>query len=423
MPFGWVAAATIGSALLGANASKNAADTQAQSARDASGVQKAMYDQTSANVAPYLDAGKASLADLTKGVAGGAFTPTSYAPGQQLSAYAPAGMQQTIGAGPQLAGYGSVGQMDKVAAAQQQKAYQDYTAQNPYVSKGDWTADKFQQDPGYQFQLAQGQNALTNAASLSGGMNSNNLKGLLGYSQGLANQDYQQAFNNYQTEAGRSLNEYQTGLQDYMQQFNMGQNVNTLNNNVMQSNFNNSITGTGFNNNVTQTQYDDMMRTTAANNANAQQMFGNTATQAGFNNNSRQQDFTNMNATMSNNNNVITANNNLATQNTQLNNQNKQQDFSNLSALAGMGLGAGLQQGQISSQVGQNIGNNIIGAGNAQAAGTIGSANAIAGGIGQGYNAYLQNQYMNKAGQYGYTQQINNALSGDPTSTIENIGT
>lgn len=228
----WVAAAIIGgsvvSGYMGSEASQGAADTQAQSAREATAAQQAMFNQTQQNVAPWLQAGQGALSQLVSGTQpGGALMPTQYTP---------------------------------------------------------FTMDQFRSSPGYQFQMQQGQNALTNAASLSGGMNSNNLKGLLGYSQGLAGQDFQ------------------TQLNNYMQQFQLG-------------------------------------------------------------------------------------------------NQGRQQEFANLSTLSQGGLGAGLQQGQIGANVGQSIGGNIIGAGNARAAGQIGSANALGQGISGAYNQYLQQQFMNPSNQ------------------------
>jgi hypothetical protein len=46
--------------------------------------------------------------------------------------------------------------------------------------------------------------------------------------------------------------------------------------------------------------------------------------------------------------------------------------------------------------LGSQLGSNIIGAGNAQAAGQIGSANAIVGGLGQGINFYQNQQLLNR---------------------------
>lgn len=465
-----------------------------------------MFDQTTANVKPYLDAGTNSLSTLMSGVNSGLYNPTKANPtGSTLGTYSagspqgtvstaqqltginapanqnvginlPANQNTTIGGAPALSSYGpqsqlamsgSVGSMTNVTPAQQQE-YQQYQAMNPYQSGGAFTADKFQQDPGYQFQLQQGLDALTNKSSLAGGMNSNNMKGLIGYAQGMANTDYQQAFQNYQTEQGRSLTEYNSGLQNHIQQFLTGQSTDALNNQVTQNNFGNQITAGGFNNNVTQQQYQDAMQTTAANNQATQQNnqntiqttglnnqvinnnLANTESVAGFNNSANQQNFgnavtgTNLNnqanqqnfanlmagTTLNNNvaqgnfnnnltgtafnnavsqqdlmntnnataqnNQVLSAEDSAALQRLQINNQDTQQEYNNLASLAGMGLGAGLQQGQIGAQVGSQIGNNIIGAGNANASGIIGSTNALTGAASQGYNQWLMSQYLNK---------------------------
>jgi hypothetical protein len=59
------------------------------------------------------------------------------------------------------------------------------------------------QDPGYAFELQQGQQALLNHASSGSGSRSGAaLKDLLGYSQGFARTGYNDAFNRYQTQQG-----------------------------------------------------------------------------------------------------------------------------------------------------------------------------------------------------------------------------
>ncbi len=209
---------------LGSSASKQAAGQEASAASESALEQQNMYNDTVRNVNPWLRAGGQSLDMLMAGVAGGSLNPTPYTP---------------------------------------------------------FTMAQFQEDPGYQFQLSQGQNALTNASSLSGGSNSNNLKGLINYTQGAANSDYQTALTNY-------INQYQLG------------------------------------------------------------------------------------------------------------NQAKQQTFSNLSSISQGGMGAALQQGQIGTSAGANIGTSLMNAGAAQAAGTVGAANAWGNAATSGYNAYLQSQYMNQ---------------------------
>lgn len=61
-----------------------------------------------------------------------------------------------------------------------------------------------------------------------------------------------------------------------------------------------------------------------------------------------------------------------------------------------MGANAMGQIGSAGQNMANNIGNNMMGAGNAQAAGQIGQANAWSNAIGQGFNAYNQNQQFNR---------------------------
>lgn len=129
---------------------------QSSASKDAASVQQNMFNTTQANAAPYIAAGKTAAGQISAGTQpGGQYVVPAYKP---------------------------------------------------------FTMADFTQDPGYQFQLQQGQNALTNAASLSGGMNSNNLKGLIGYTQGMANTDYQQALNNY-------MSQYQQGAATTQQNY------------------------------------------------------------------------------------------------------------------------------------------------------------------------------------------------------------
>ena len=61
-----------------------------------------------------------------------------------------------------------------------------------------FTAADFQQDPGYQFQLQQGQEAIQRSAAAKGFLNSTGtMKNLDSYSQGVANQSYQTALANF----------------------------------------------------------------------------------------------------------------------------------------------------------------------------------------------------------------------------------
>lgn len=62
---GWIAAATIGGALLSANSASNAADKQASATDKAVSASKEQYNQTRSDLAPYRDAGAAALSRLS----------------------------------------------------------------------------------------------------------------------------------------------------------------------------------------------------------------------------------------------------------------------------------------------------------------------------------------------------------------------
>lgn len=142
MPWGVAAAAVIGGI-----SSANATGAQTDAANKNNALQQEIFQQTTKNEAPYLQSGNNGLKSLMEalGLAPGA---TGGIPHGSLTA--------------------------------------------PF------TAAKYHESPGYKFQLQQGEDAVLNNASSLGGVNSGNtLKALTQYGQGVANQDYQQAYNNY----------------------------------------------------------------------------------------------------------------------------------------------------------------------------------------------------------------------------------
>lgn len=70
--------------------------------------------------------------------------------------------------------------------------------------------------------------------------------------------------------------------------------------------------------------------------------------------------------------------------------------FNRLASISGVGQTSANQTGAAAQNYGNQASGNIIGAGNAQAAGAVGSANAWNNAIGQGTSMYQQNQMMNK---------------------------
>lgn len=221
---GFVAAAVVGGAYLSSQASKKAAGTQAAASAAATDAQERMFERQVELQEPFREAGMAGQNRLLELLG--------------------------IGKDKTAAGYG------KYASAE-------------------FTPAQFQADPGYAFRMSEGMKGLERSAAARGGLLSGAaLKGIQRYGQDLASQEYQNAFNRYQTARTNTLNPY-------------------------------------------------------ASLAGVAQSSANTLTGA-------------------------------------------------------------------AGQLGQSIGSNIIGAGNAAAAGQVGSANAIAGGIGQGINFYQNQQFMNR---------------------------
>lgn len=71
----------------------------------------------------------------------------------------------------------------------------------------DFSMSDFESDPGYQFRMEQGQQALERSAAARGGLLSGAaLKDTARFSQGLASQEYQSAFDRFQTNRSNKMN-------------------------------------------------------------------------------------------------------------------------------------------------------------------------------------------------------------------------
>jgi hypothetical protein len=87
-------------------------------------------------------------------------------------------------------------------------ALSDIGNMKPYLTH-QFGAQDFQQgiDPGYAFRLQQGQRALQGQQNAAGGLiGGNALAAMQDYTQGQASQEYQNAFNRYQTQRGNIYN-------------------------------------------------------------------------------------------------------------------------------------------------------------------------------------------------------------------------
>lgn len=153
-----IAAAVVGSAVVGAYSASEAADSQAQATGDASAaqlqaqresnaLQKEMYDQNRADMQPWRDAGMAQLSQLTAGLT----------PGGEFNR--------------------NFGMAD------------------------------FQADPGYAFRQAEGQKAIDNsAASRGSALSGATLKALTRFGQDTASSEYQNSYNRWNNDVSNRFN-------------------------------------------------------------------------------------------------------------------------------------------------------------------------------------------------------------------------
>lgn len=164
------AAGAVGGSLIGANASQSAASQQVAEQDKALAQQEAQYQQGQANLAPFVSGGGTSFSSLLSGLQNGTFGPGSVGPAPTFTA--PTGV----------------------------------TAQN---------------DPGYQFQLNQGDLGVERGAAAAGGaFTGGTLKSLAGYNQQMGNTAYQSVFNNALNSYGAQLQGYQTNLGAQAQAYN-----------------------------------------------------------------------------------------------------------------------------------------------------------------------------------------------------------
>ena len=164
-----VGAALIGGAtslaggIMASKASKKAANIQAEAGREAQAAQDRRYEDQKALQEPFRQAGLTAQ--------------------EQIMQYL------GIGGDKNAPGYGSLG-----------KSFDEL-----------YGGDKFQQDPGAQFRQAESLKALERSAAARGNLLSGGtMKGITRFSQDLASQEYQNAFNRYQVERAAKLNPLQS---------------------------------------------------------------------------------------------------------------------------------------------------------------------------------------------------------------------
>lgn len=149
-----VAGSTLAGGLISASGAQSAASTQAAAADRAAALQKQQFDQQMALQEPYRQAGLTGQNRLMEMLG--------------------------LGGDTNAAGYG--------------KYAKDFSMQD------------YQQDPGYAFRLSEGLKQLGSQARAQGGAGGGRtMMGMQNYAQGLASQEYGNAFNRYQTNRANQL--------------------------------------------------------------------------------------------------------------------------------------------------------------------------------------------------------------------------
>jgi len=146
-----------------AAASDRAAQATLQGTRESNTLLRTMFDQNRRDAQPYMDAGQRALLGLEAG----------------MEDRGPGGMGRDIAYDPNIAALSR--------------------------SAADIAGERFnfEEDPGYQFRLAEGNRALDRAASAGGRFDSGRaMKDLLRYGQGFASNEYGAGFDRFQRDRG-----------------------------------------------------------------------------------------------------------------------------------------------------------------------------------------------------------------------------
>src|SRR5437899_12683823 len=190
MPF---AIAAIGGAAIGAIGSNRAAQTQAGAARQASAVELGMFNQTQQNLQPWMQGGQLALGELeTLMGLGGRPGTQALGPGMGSGSF----MSRVAGPTPGF---------NPIAGAPIQGG--NPNDPNFGMLAHQFGLQDFQASPAYQFNLQEGQKAIDKAANARGNFYAPaTLQDTARFSQGLASNEFQNAFQNYNTFQGNLFN-------------------------------------------------------------------------------------------------------------------------------------------------------------------------------------------------------------------------
>jgi hypothetical protein len=353
----------IAGAAIQANAINNATNAQKEAANNTLGFQKDVFNTQQQNIAPYLDVGRQSLNALGYG---SNFIGTPY--GSLTSEY-PGGDFQGQYQGQNFNPDSIVRNPDANLSYQGQAFNQPDTQ----TAQFDPSSINLQQDPGYQFRLDQGMQALQRSQAATGISGGAAAKAIAEYSQGVASQEYGNA--------------YQRALAASQQ-----------NTGINQQNFQQQLQGYNANQQNAMNQFQTGAQGYQLNSANHQQWIQNAAA-----------------ANQANNANALNQyNTGLQNYNTNYNRFATHQGdvFNRLAALAGIGQAGVNQLSAAGNNAAQGVANANAAAGNAASAGSAAMGNVwsnMASGLG---NTFGQYQMMRGLGMTGRGNAMGGATGG-----------
>lgn len=213
MPWGFAAAA-VGGALVSSYGANEAANTQADAANNAAGISKNEFDTITKQQAPFMQAGYGALSQLQNylGISQPAQTTPNYGAPAGYSGYTgyngnPNGMSVMGPNGPAMVGRGISPQPGRMQVPGGESPGGAQATGPGSPGFGSLTKSFTQQDflnnldPGYQWQLQQGQQGILNgAAAGSGALSGPALKSLMAFNQGMAATGYNDAFSRFNTQ-------------------------------------------------------------------------------------------------------------------------------------------------------------------------------------------------------------------------------
>lgn len=215
-------AGALGGAAISASASKKAAKAGGDAAAQAAAYQQAQYDQTRQDQTPWRNVGTNALNELA--IRLGVANPVlgSDIPRTEENFDAAAYLRDNpdvarAGADP-WGHYQTFGKVEGREFEYRPEVVQEQDALNKRIGAAqqsgefgnlmrNFTAADFQTDPGYQFRLGEGQKQIESSAAARGGLLSGAAaKALTKYNQNFASNEFQNAYNRFNTNQGNTFN-------------------------------------------------------------------------------------------------------------------------------------------------------------------------------------------------------------------------